>query len=262
MPGALSWRAVAFLVSVCWCIAWPSLGQGNEYEPIRPIESRSNSIGMIDQIPLVSYNEYSGNVSIDLTVGVEGLSIPIHYSNQQRTLADVFPLPQDTTMGARFFGAGWYVGFGVLSPSGHEPTHLQIFESDRPTEYDRVLFREPNGAENELKIDLFFQQIPSGGDWYNVHFLDSRLRRLERHFDPQNMQVASDTFVLLDRDGSRTTFRARSLSPTGMGFFLPRGDRKGQRSQAEDDLLRQRRVFSLCRLRRLGRCQERWLVRW
>lgn len=221
MDGVLSWRAVAVLLSLCWWFAGPALGQGNEYEPIRPIESRSNSIGMIDQVPLVSYNEYSGSVSIDLTVGVDGLSIPIHYSNQQRTLADVFPLPNDSTMGSRYFGAGWYVGYGVLSPSGHEPTHLQIFESDRPTEYDRVLFREPNGAENELKIDLFFQQIPSGDNWYNFHFLDSRLRRLERLFDPQNPQLASDTFVLLDRDGSRTTFRSRSMSPTGGGFFFP-----------------------------------------
>ncbi len=219
-PGVLLWRSFALIVSAFVSIA-PALGQQNEYEPIRPIESRSNSIGMIDQVPLVSYNEYSGSVSIDLTVGVDGLSVPIHYSNQERTLADVFPLPGDTVMGARSLGAGWYVGYGVLSPSGHEPTHLQIFESDRPTEYDRVLFREPNGAENELKIDLFFQQIPSGDTWYNVHFLDSRLRRLERLFDPQNMQLASDTFVLLDRDGSRTTFRARSVSPIGMGFFYP-----------------------------------------
>ncbi len=212
--------SLILLVALAPTLARSQSGDG--YEPIRPIESRSTAFGFVDQAPLVRYNEYTGNVSIDLSVGVEGLALPIHYSNQSRTLQDVFPLPQDAVMGTRYFGAGWYVGYGVISPSGHEPTHHQINEQDRPTEYDRVLLREPNGAENELRVDLLFQDVPQGDDWYNFHFLDSGLRRLERQFFTANQEIASDTFTLLGADGRRTTFLAREVSvPLGKGFFYP-----------------------------------------
>ncbi|MDA8021003.1 MAG: hypothetical protein MPN21_26495 [Thermoanaerobaculia bacterium] len=201
-------------------LATAAVAQDSDYEPIRPMESRSSAIGLIDQAPLVSYNEYSGNVSVDLTVGVDGLSLPIHYSNQERSLQDVFPLPADHVLGGRRFGAGWYVGYGVISPSGHRPTHQQIYETDRPTEYDRVLYREPNGAESEFKVDLFFQQVPREDDWYNFHFVDAGLRRLERKIGSDSA-VATNEFTMLGRDGTRTLFRSPVTSPNGMGYFYP-----------------------------------------
>lgn len=190
--------------------------QGGDYEPIRPIASRADSVGMVDQIPLVQINEFTGNVTLDLSVGVEGLVLPIRFNSQPATGNLYYGLP---------FAKSWNIGYGMIGAKRPVPVEeQQIHPNARPIELDKVLYRGPGGVETEFKPDYLFQRPPQEPGWYHYHFIDADLRRITRTIDPKNPEAITDgDFWLLDRDGGRTTFQPRHRLggvPSG-GVFYP-----------------------------------------
>lgn len=205
--GAPRLAAVALMAAV----AAPAGAQSGGYAPIQAIESRSNTSGLQDQASLITYDEYSGHLDVDLTVGVPGLSVPIHFGTVSSSVATYYGMPVGEQLG---------VGYGMLAALTPEPLEISTMPQNAPpANYQKVLLREAAGAETEFVPDLFFQQLPPGDGWYNYHYIDSRLRRLERTIDPANPSAhTAGVYTLLARDGSRTFYRPRSAGAAGLFY--------------------------------------------
>ncbi len=209
IPRAVGTLTALLAVAAC---AVSAAAQTGGYTPIEPIQSRSSTSGLIDQAANVTYDEYSGNLTVDLSVGVRGLSVPVHLSSVRSTVASYYPMPSSSLLS---------VGYGALGALTPEPLEIsEMPQNAPPTNYQKVLLREVGGIETEFVPDLFFQQVPSGDGWYNYHHIDTRLRRLERTIDPAQPSAHTlGVYTLLGRDGSRTIYRPRSAA--GPGTFYP-----------------------------------------
>ena len=201
-----------FAAAVLGCVlSTATFGQGtgggdNSFEPLNPFEPGANLLGLTDEAPMVSYNEFNGDVTIGLPVGVSGLGVPVQWSRDGLRQLQHYGLGADEEVGA--LGRSWHVGYGFIqanrpySDTGHT-TCLDNQVCSRGVGWTALV--EPSGHVTDFHRDYLFQRLPddSAPVLDESHWIDSRLRRITR--DP-SQPFSSGPYVLLGVDGTRTVY--------------------------------------------------------
>ncbi|MEM8961457.1 MAG: RHS repeat-associated core domain-containing protein [Acidobacteriota bacterium] len=182
-------------------------------DPISPLDSGAADLGLFQNAPGVSYNEYTGDVATSIDIGVPGLSIPVHYSRDRQLHLNAFygaNVLDGNQLRSGAMGTNWHVGWGYVvgrrpptqpwTPPAHDTDAVD-------TDLSRLAaYVGPDGRSTAFTRDYLFQQVPDPLPltWVDRKWIDGNLRRLEL--------LSSTTwpwlYTLNDVDGTRMTFQA------------------------------------------------------
>ncbi len=196
------------ILTACLCIFC-----NETYAEISPYDSTASSFGNVDALPGVQYNEFTGRLFTDRSIGVNGLSFPLAYS---------------TTKGDSF---GWGFGYGMLSivrPSTVSfPCSTSIPEVPCSGSDSLARLVEVGGVTSEFSRDYLYQQLDKTGRniTNDKHFIDAGQNRLTIDYGSKKspLSFGEGDVYLLKTDGSQTRYQSLyTLSPEGgVGIFLP-----------------------------------------
>lgn len=187
----------------------------SDWEPLSPFSADSESLGGVAEVPGISYNEYTGDVSTTFSVGVPGLEVVAGFHvNDPTTLARK----------GRFWHLSglsdyWQFGFGYIKgelTSNDSFTCLTDICNDGQ---DRAHFIDSNGSISNFYDDLTFEKVPqpevlsTGGRviYQSNTLIDANLRRLIG-FSENDLNF----LMVLNPDGSKQVFESISLIEQGM----------------------------------------------
>ncbi|MCG8458442.1 MAG: hypothetical protein MI919_19370 [Holophagales bacterium] len=195
-------------------------------DPISPLDSGSGNLGLFQDAPGVSYNEYTGDVVTRIDIGVPGLKIPVSYARDRDLHLNSFygsNILDGNQLRSGVLGTNWHIGWGYVVGRRPDPNPwtppIGDYNAVDPDLSRMAAYVGPDGRSNAFTRDYLFQQVPDPlpDSWVDRKWIDSGLRRLER---------LSSTwpffYVLNDIDGTRIIFeQAFDPGSTDIMHFYP-----------------------------------------
>ncbi|HID73098.1 TPA: hypothetical protein EYP38_04100, partial [Candidatus Micrarchaeota archaeon] len=197
--------AIRVFVMLLCCLQFAdALAQGGSgFDYISPFDSTSGTVGNIDQWPGFQYNEFTGVVTSDQSIGVGALRFPLSYtSNREHSTSGLYP--------------SWSFGYGqlVMSKPLTEAYDCTITTNNpRPCSPSRTLaiLVDEGGGFVEFGRDYLFQKLTAKGQaiTHDKHFLDDSLRRLTIDYGSDgSLPFTHGDIYLLGRDGSQARYQS------------------------------------------------------
>lgn len=158
-----------------------------DWKPLEPMDSGSKTVGAVGSLPGgVKYNEFNGAVYIDLSTGLKGLMIPIHYNQMPANQLKYLGLTagqEDEISGN--IGSFWNLGYGWLQvkrPVTETVECASYSDRDEPCSLagGYVLYGSEDGSTVDFTRDYLFQNVEESDRSIakDIHFIDSSLRRV------------------------------------------------------------------------------------